>query len=127
MLTNRCYRLHCHPIPTAIVQFSTVAVLGSLVLLVKPLKLIDMSWVSFCLWGRLIGVLMLVAYFFTYASLLNIRSKTAIIAAATPTAALLLGLNFTPRPALQIIQWTGILLVTIGGIALGKEKLGKEN
>ena len=127
VLTNRGYRLLCHPIPTAIVQFSTVAVLGSLVLLVKPLKLIDMSWVSFCLWGLLIGVLMLVAYFFTYASLLNIRSKTAIIAAATPTAALLLGLNFTPRPALQIIQWTGILLVTIGGIALGKEKLGKEN
>ncbi|MGD1867801.1 MAG: hypothetical protein ACFB0D_24890 [Phormidesmis sp.] len=126
VLTNRCYRLGCHPIPTGIVQFSTVAVLSSLVLLVKPLKLINISWLSFCLWGLLIGVLMLIAYLFTYASLLNIRSKTAIVAAATPAVALILGLGFSPQPTLQIIQWTGIMLVTIGGIALGKEKLAKE-
>ncbi len=124
-LTNRSYRLRCHPIPTAIVQFSTVAVLSSLVLLVKPLKLVSISWLSFCLWGLLIGILMLIAYLFTYASLLNIRSKTAIVAATTPVAALILGWSFSPRPPLQIIQWTGITLVTIGGIALGKEKLGK--
>ncbi|MEM9945206.1 MAG: hypothetical protein AAF810_03995 [Cyanobacteria bacterium P01_D01_bin.36] len=126
VLTNHSYRLRCHPVPTAIVQFSTVAVLSSLVLLIKPLKLVNISWMSFCLWGLLIGALMLVAYLFTYASLLNIRSKTAVIAAATPLAALILGWGFSPRPPLQIIQWTGIMLVSLGGIALGKEKSAKE-
>jgi len=125
VFTNRCYRLRCHPIPTAIVQFSTVAVLSSLVLLVKPLKLANISWLSFCLWGLLIGVLMLFAYLLTYASLLNIRSKTAVVAATTPLVALAIGFSFAPRPPLQIIQWTGIALVAIGGAALGQEKLRK--
>ncbi|MGD1900540.1 MAG: hypothetical protein ACFB16_26835 [Phormidesmis sp.] len=126
-LTNLSYRQQCHPVPTAVVQFSTVAVLSSLVLLVKPLKLVSISWLSFCLWGLLIGVLALIAYLFTYSSLRLIGSKTALVAATTPVLVLLLSWSFVPQASLEIIQWTGILMVSIGGIALGKEKLVKEN
>lgn len=122
-LTNISYRRQCHPMPTAVIQFSTVAVLSSLVLLVKPLEMVNISWLSFCLWGLLIGIFMLIAYFFTYSSLRLISGKTAIIAATTPFITLLLSWSFFPQPTLEIIQWTGVLLVLIGGIAISKEKL----
>ncbi len=126
VLTNLGYQQQCHPIPTAVVQFSTVATLSSLVLLVKPLRLVSISWSSFCLWGLLIGVLMLVAYLFIYSSLRLIGAKTAMVVAATPLVSLLLSGSFVPSTTLEIIQWTGILLVSIGGIALGKEKAASE-
>ena len=122
-LTNLSYQQQCHPIPTAIIQFSTVAVLSSLVLLVKPLTVENITWLSFCLWGLLLGILMLIAYFFTYTSLRLISGKTAVIAATTPLAVLLWSWSFLPQPSLAIIQWTGVLLISIGGIAIGKEKM----
>ncbi len=126
VLTNLSYQQQCHPIPTAVVQFSTVAALSSLVLLVKPLQLVSISWLSFCLWGLLVGVLMLVTYLFLYSSLRLIGIKTALVAATTPVVSLLLSSGFIPSTTLEIIQWTGILLVSIGSIALGKEKLSNE-
>lgn len=123
VLTNMSYRRHCHPMPVAVIQFSTVAALSSVVLLFNPIKLVNISWVSFCSLGIFVGVLMLAAYLFNYSSLHNIGGKTAIIAATTPLAMLILSFTFSPAQPLAIIQWTGVLLVSIGGIALGKEKL----
>ena len=123
VLTNMSYRRHCHPMPVAVIQFSTVAALSSVVLLVNPIKLVNISWVSFCSLGVFVGVLMLTAYLFNYSSLHNIGGKTAIIAATTPLTMLILAFTFSPAQPLAIIQWTGVLLVSIGGIALGKEKL----
>lgn len=122
-LTNLSYKQQCHPIPTAVIQFSTVAVLSSLVLLVKPLTVVNITWLSFCLWGLLLGVLMLITYFFTYGSLRLINHKTTAIAATTPLIVLLLSWSFLPQPNLAIIQWTGILLISIGGIAISQEKI----
>ncbi len=122
-LTNLSYRQRCHPIPASIVQFSMAAVLSSLVLLVKPLQLANISWMGFFLWGLLLGVVMLLAYLFNYSSLRLIGMRTATVAAATPLVAVLLAWSFTPTPSLETIQWTGIALVTIGGVAFGKEKL----
>ena len=124
VLTNLSYReQHCHPMPVAIVQFSTMAVLSSIVLLVKPLKPVAIDWLSFSLWGILLGLVMLLVYLFSYTSLRLIGARTAIVAAATPLATALLAWSFTPHPSLAIIQWTGIGLVTLGGIAFGQEKL----
>lgn len=124
VLTNRSYRQQqCHPIPASIVQFSTVAVLSSLVLLFRPLKPVAIDWLSFALWGLLLGLLMLLVYLFSYGSLLLIGARTAVVTAFTPLAAMLLVWSFTPRPALTVVQWTGILLVTMGGVAFGQEKL----
>ncbi|MBE9061185.1 hypothetical protein [cf. Phormidesmis sp. LEGE 11477] len=126
LLTNFCYRQRCHPIPTSIVQFSTVSLISSLVLLIKPLQLVDLSGESFFLWGLLVGLLMLIAYLLNYASLLATGPRTAIVAATTPLVTLLLSLSFMPVRSLEIIQWTGIMMITVGGIALAKEKLSKE-
>ncbi|NJM98642.1 MAG: DMT family transporter [Phormidesmis sp. RL_2_1] len=122
-LTNFSYRQRCHPIPVGLVQFSTVTVLSTLVLLVRPLKLANISWLSFAMWGIILGVVMLLVYLFSYSSLRIIGTRTAIVAASTPVITSLIGWSFMPASPLEIIQWTGILLVTVGGIALGQEKL----
>ncbi len=123
LLTNLSYRQHCHPIPVGFTQFATVAVLSSVVLLAKPITPMSISWPSFALWGLLIGVLMLLVYLLNYTSLRLIGARTAIVAAAVPVVTLLLSWSFTPRPSLAIIQWTGIILVAMGGAALGQDKL----
>ena len=120
--TNLAYRQQCHPIPTAIVQFSVVAVLSSFILLVRPLEPVDISWLSFSTWGIVLGITMLLVYLLSYGSLRLIGARTGAIAAAVPLLALVIAWFFTPRPSLEIIQWTGILLVSVGGIALGSEK-----
>ena len=122
-LTNLSYRQpKCHPIPAGLVQFIVVATLSSAVLLIKPIEPVAIDWLSFALWGILLGFLMLIVYLFNYSSLRLIGSRTAIIAAAAPLLTLLLTQSFTPTPALAVVQWTGIALISIGGIALGKEK-----
>lgn len=123
VLTNRAYRQQCHPVPVGVVQFSTVAVLSSLVLLVKPLRLANISWLGLTVWGLLLGSAMLLVYLLTYSSLRMIGPRTAIIAAATPLVTALVSIGFSPWAPLEIIQWTGVFMVAIGGIALGKEKL----
>ncbi|MGB3548013.1 MAG: DMT family transporter [Saprospiraceae bacterium] len=122
-LTNLSYRQRCHPIPVGVVQFSTAAVLSSLVLLVKPLQLADISWLRFSMWGLLLGAVTLLVYLFNYSSLRLVGLRTAVVAAATPLVTLLLAWSFIPTPSLELIQWTGISLVTTGGIAFSKEKL----
>lgn len=124
LLTNLSYRQQqCHPIPIGLIQFSTVAVLSSVVLLAKPIEPVSISWPSFALWGLLIGAFMLVVYLFNYASLRLIGVRTAMVAATVPVVTLLLSLGFTPRSPLAVIQWTGILLIAIGGAAIAQEKL----
>ena len=122
VLTNLAYRQQCHPIPTAIVQFSVMAVLSSFILLVRPLELVEISWLSFSAWGIVLGITMLLVYLLSYGSLRLIGARTGAIAAAVPLLALVVAWFFTPQPSLEIIQWTGILLVSVGGIALGSEK-----
>ena len=123
VLTNLSYRQQCHPIPTAIAQFSVIAVLSSFTLLVRPLELERISWLSFSAWGILLGIVMLLVYLLSYGSLRLIGARTGAIAAAVPLLTLAVAWAFTPRPTLETIQWTGILLVSVGGIALGNEKL----
>lgn len=123
LLTNLSYQQHCHPIPVGLTQFVTVAVLSSIVLLAKPITPVSISWPSFALWGLLVGVFMLLVYLLNYISLRLIGARTAIVAAAVPMMTLLLSGSFTPRPSLAIIQWTGIILVAMGGAALGQDKL----
>lgn len=122
VLTHISYRQpNCHPIPAGLIQFSVVAALSSMVLLVKPLEPVDIDWLSFALWGILLGFVMLLAYLFNYSSFRLIGPRSAIFTAAAPIATLLIALSFDPAPALATIQWTGIALVGIGGVAIAKE------
>ncbi len=128
VLTNLSYRQQrCHPIPVSIVQFSTVAVLSSIVLFIKPLQPVAINWLNFSLWGILLGLMMLLVYLFSYSSLRLIGSRTGIVAAVVPLATLIIAWSFSPAPVLAILQWTGILLVTVGGIALGKERRERDS
>ncbi len=126
-LTQLSYRQQCHPIPVSIMQLSTVAVLSSVVLLVKPLKLVDISWLGLTFWGLLLGLAMTLVYLLQYilqsGTLRIVGVYTAMVAAATPLAAAIIGWSFAPTLTFEIIQWTGTLLVTVGGIALAKDKL----
>lgn len=76
VMTNTAYRQQCHPIPTAIVQFSVVAVLSSFILLVRPLELPGISWLSFAVWGIVLGITMLLVYLLSYGSLRLIGTRT---------------------------------------------------
>jgi drug/metabolite transporter (DMT)-like permease len=99
VVTNQCYRQYqCHPIPVGIVQFSTVAVLSSFVLIVQPLKPVAISWLGLALWGLLIGIAMLLAYLLSYSSLRLVGTHTAMVAAAAPLATLILASSFSPLP-----------------------------
>ncbi len=123
LLTQLSYRQQpCHPIPAGLVQFATVAVLSSVVLLAKPITPISISWLSFALWGLLIGIFMLLVYLLNYASLNLIGMHTAIVTSAVPLITLLLSWSFMPQSSLALIQWTGIVLVTMGGAALSQDK-----
>ncbi len=126
-LTQLSYRQQCHPIPVSIVQLSTVAVLSSVVLLVKPLKLVDISWLGFAGWGLGLGLAMTLVYLLQYVlqsgNLRRVGVHTAMVAAATPLAAVVIGWSFAPTATFEIIQWTGTLLVSVGGIALAQDKL----
>ena len=122
ILTNLSYRQQkCHPIPASLVQFSVVAALSSVVLLAKPLEPVNIDWLSFALWGILLGVLMLLVYLFNYSSLRLIGPQARAIAAVSPLATLFIAQSFRPVAELAIIQWTGIILISLGGAALSKE------
>jgi len=123
ILSHYSYRQHkYHPIPAGLVQFGVVAVLSSIVLLAKPLEPVDIDWLSFALWGILLGFLMLLVYLFNYSSLRLIGPQTSAVAAVTPLAALLLSYSFSgPTIELATIQWTGIALISLGGVALSKQ------
>ncbi|MGB3296307.1 MAG: DMT family transporter, partial [Phormidesmis sp.] len=125
VLTNVSYQQQCHPIPVGIVQFSTVAVLSSIVLIVKPLELANIGLFSFALWGILLGTVMLLIYLFDYSSLRLGGASAAAMTAITPLATVALAWSFSSPDSLEIIQWTGILLLSIGGVALSQEKLSK--
>ena len=115
VLTNVSYQQQCHPIPVGVVQFSTVAVLSSIVLIVKPLELENISLFSFALWGILLGTVMLLVYLFDYSSLRMSGARATAVVAITPLATVAIAWSFSSPDPLEIIQWTGILLLSIGG------------
>ena len=123
LLTNLSYRQpKCHPIPASLVQFIVVATISSIVLLVKPLEPVDIGWLSLAFWGLWLGFVMLLVYLLSYSSLRLIGPQAAAVTAAVPLLTLAIAWSFSPTPSLAIIQWTGIALVSVGGIALGKER-----
>ena len=121
VLTHVSYRQQCHPIPVGVVQFATVAVLSSIVLVVNPLDLAGLDLLNLALWGLLLGVVTLLAYLFNYSSLRLSGARSAAVVALTPLVTVAIAWSFSPSDPLEIIQWSGILLLSIGGVALSQE------
>ena len=121
VLTHVSYQQQCHPIPVGVVQFATVAILSSIVLIVNPLDLAGLDLLNLALWGLLLGVVTLLAYLFDYSSLRLSGARAAAVVALTPLATVAITWSFSPSDPLEIIQWSGILLLSIGGVALSQE------
>ncbi|MEL6325656.1 MAG: EamA family transporter [Cyanobacteria bacterium J06626_23] len=119
-----------HPVSGGLVQFATMTVLSSGLLVFRPATLTQgiVSPGQFVTTGFGLGVITAVAYAFNYSGLrLAGGSRTALVAAITPLLTALLSIwLLTTQPALQLIQWTGIALITLGALTLSFDRLSQQ-
>lgn len=128
VVTNSLSR-HNHPVSTGLVQSCVMAILSSVILLIRPLVVTQDLTSQFVIGGLGLGLLASVSYFFHYTGLRLVGGlRTALIAAATPLlTALLAVLLLTNQPTLQMIQWPGIILITLGGMTLSLDRLNRQD
>ncbi|MEO0541279.1 MAG: DMT family transporter, partial [Cyanobacteria bacterium P01_A01_bin.105] len=119
-----------HPVSGGLVQFATMTVLGSMLMVFRPATLTQgiVSPGQFILAGLGLGLVTTVAYVTNHSGLRLIGgNRAALVAAATPLlTALLSVLLLTTQPTLQLIQWTGIALITLGAMALSLDRLSRQ-
>lgn len=127
VVTNSLSR-QSHPVSAGLIQSVIMAILSSVVLLIRPSAVTQDLTSQFVLGGLSLGLLASVSYFFHYTGLRLVGGlRTALIAAATPlVTALLAVLLLTNQPMLQLIQWPGIILITLGGITLSLDRLSRQ-
>ena len=128
VVTNSLNSRQSHPIAAGIIQHCIMAILSSVVLLIRPLVITQDLTSQFFLGGLSLGLLAGVSYFFHYTGLRLVGGlRTALVAAATPLITALLAMAFlTNQSALQLIQWPGIILITLGGMALALDRLSRQ-
>ncbi|MEA5466203.1 DMT family transporter [Leptothoe sp. PORK10 BA2] len=118
-----------HPIVTGIIQYGIMAILSGLILLIRPFVVTQQVLTSqFVGVGLGLGLLAAVSQFFHYSGLRLVGGlRTALIAAATPlVTALLAVFLLTNQPTIQMIQWPGIILITLGGMTLALDRLSRQ-
>ncbi|MGB3138412.1 MAG: EamA family transporter [Nodosilinea sp.] len=119
-----------HPVPVSLLQFSTIFILTSLILVVGTFFGLEPSQPSqplqLYIGAGLLGLLTLLGYLFNnYGVKLLGASQASIVAASGPVATALLAYFITPgeKSTLLFIQWMGVILVTLGVISLSLERL----
>lgn len=127
VVTNSLNNRQSHPVAAGLMQHCTMAILSSLILLLRPLVMPQTLNSQFVLGGLGLGLLASISYFFHYTGLRLVGGlRTALLTAATPfITALLAALLLANQPALQLIQWPGIILITLGGITLALDRLSR--
>lgn len=126
VVTNSLSR-QLHPVSAGLMQYIIVASLSTLVLVARLGSITDILTRQFVLGGLFLGLVASVSYLFHYTGLRLVGGlRTASVAAVTPliTAFLAIVLLST-QPALQLIQWPGILLITLGGMTLSLDRLSR--
>lgn len=128
VVTNSLSRQN-HPVSTGLIQSCVMAILSSVILLIRPLVVTQDLTSQFVMGGLSLGLLASVSYFFHYTGLRLVGGlRTALIAAATPLlTALLAVVLLTNQPTLQMIQWPGIILITLGGMTLSLDRLNRQD
>lgn len=119
-----------HPVPVSLVQFTTIFVLTSLILIGGSFFGLETgepsSYAGLYLAGLLLGGLTLLGYLFNnYGVRLMGAAQASIVASSGPVLTAILAYVITPgdKSMLQSIQWIGVILVTLGVLALSLEKL----
>jgi drug/metabolite transporter (DMT)-like permease len=119
-----------HPVPVSLIQFSTIWLLASLVLilpleiLLPPSQQVQVAQpAGFLAGGLILGVLTLIGYL---ANNFGVRlmgaAQASIVASSGPVITALLAFLLIASPLLPV-QWFGILLVTGGVTALSFERM----
>ncbi len=119
-----------HPVSVSLLQFSTIFMLTSLILIVGFFFGLNpgppTSFLGLYLGAGLLGVLTLLGYLFNnYGVKLLGAAQASIVAASGPVVTAILAYLITPgeKSALLFIQWMGVILVTLGVISLSLERL----
>lgn len=130
-----------HPVPVTLLQFSTILVLTGIS--VTVLSIFQRLGAPLFGWEieapsspsalviavLLLGVLTLVGYLFNnYGVRLMGAAQASIVASSGPVVTAILAYFITPGPqsALHVGQWAGVLMVTLGVIALSFERMAKQ-
>ncbi|PSN15138.1 EamA family transporter [filamentous cyanobacterium CCT1] len=122
-----------HPVSVSLLQFSTIFILTSLILIVGSFFGLDPGETSqparLYIGAGLLGLLTLLGYLFNnYGVKLLGASQASIVAASGPVVTALLAYFITPgeKSTLLFIQWMGVILVTLGVISLSLERLANK-
>jgi drug/metabolite transporter (DMT)-like permease len=122
-----------HPVPVSLLQFSTIFILTSLILIVGSFVGLTpgepSSQMGLYLGGFMLGLLTLMGYLFNnYGVKLMGAAQASIVASSGPVITAILAYIVTPgeKSALSFIQWMGVVLVTLGVISLSLEKLTRQ-
>jgi drug/metabolite transporter (DMT)-like permease len=117
-----------HPVPGSLVQFFTIFILSSVILLIADPQQLGVqvsNWPGFAIGGIILSVLTLIGYL---ANNFGVRfmgaARASIIASSGPVLTALLAFLLIQSP-LRPEQGVGILLVTAGVTALSLEKAKK--
>ena len=122
-----------HPVPLSFLQFSTVFMLTSTLLIAGSVVGIEPSqpaspWGVY-LAGLMLGGLTVIGYVFNnVASQVLGAAQASIVATSGPIMTAMLASIIIPgeKSALHFIQWVGIALVTLGGLSLSLERLKRQ-
>lgn len=124
-----CFR-RLHPVSVSLVQFSTIFILTSLILVIGSLFGLSpgapASSLGLYVGAGMLGLLTLLGYLFNnYGVKLLGAAQASIVAASGPVVTAILAFLITPgeKSALLFIQWMGVILVTLGVISLSLERL----
>ena len=115
-----------HPVPVSVIQFFTIFLLTSLILLFRPVEIVPGSPIGLFIGGFVLGGLTLMGYLFNnFGVRLMGAARASIVASSGPVLTALLAFVITPGPntVLKGVQVLGILIVTLGITALALERL----
>jgi drug/metabolite transporter (DMT)-like permease/predicted nucleic acid-binding Zn-ribbon protein len=122
-----------HPVPATLIQFGTIFALTSVILVVGSIFGLETaqpsSYTSLYIAAILLGGLTLLGYLFNnFGVRLMGAGQASIVAASGPVLTAVMAYIITPgeKSTLQSIQWIGVILVTLGVLALSLERLGKK-
>lgn len=113
-----------HPVPVSVVQFLTIFVLTSIMLVFFfPVQEPPTNLGGLIIGGLVLGSLTLLGYLFNNLGVQRMgAARASIIAASGPVLTALLAFVIT-GDALQTVQWFGIVLVTLGILGLSFERM----